>query len=158
MSYLKTRRTPICRTCPKQCPDFINGTLDITSPISTCPRNRWPRPIEIDLSRTVSVADVNKPELLSGGLWDKRVWGPPMWDSLHSAAKAGLLTPDWIADFTRRVPCGECRLHWMKLLQQIPPRYDDQYQWSVDVHNEVNKRIGKPVWAPEATDAAGATC
>lgn len=75
--------------------------------------------------------------------------GPPLWADLHATAKAGELTPEWLADFALRIPCGICRAHWLQMIAEHLPRYDDQYQWSVERHNEVNVRLGKAVWVPK---------
>lgn len=72
--------------------------------------------------------------------------GPPLWADLHATAAAGQLTPEWLEEFAARIPCGICRAHWLEMLKTHPPRYDDQYAWSVEVHNIVNVRLGKPIW------------
>src|SRR5688500_12971023 len=49
-----------------------------------------------------------------------------LWAELHRrAASPDLLDADaeraWIDDFTKRVPCGECKQHWRALLKAKPP-------------------------------------
>lgn len=81
---------------------------------------------------------------------NSKEWGPPAWKALHDAAAAGELNQTWLHKFTyTRVPCGECRQHWLGLLQKFPLDVKNQYEWSVMIHNEVNKRLGKPIWSPE---------
>jgi hypothetical protein len=47
------------------------------------------------------------------------------------------------------IPCPICREHYAEYLKQMPisPSLDnreDLFRWTVDVHNEVNKKLGKP--------------
>lgn len=43
------------------------------------------------------------------------------------------------------IPCLSCRQHFEQVLVENPiPESDDFFKWSVDVHNIVNKRLGKP--------------
>jgi hypothetical protein len=39
------------------------------------------------------------------------------------------------------------------ILTEIPLRPDDQFAWSVDVHNAVNVKLGKPVLTIEQAKA-----
>lgn len=54
---------------------------------------------------------------------------------------------DWLAAFSRRVPCGTCQQHWVEILTATPPDFsstDAYFAWTVAVHNAVNRRLGKP--------------
>ena len=76
--------------------------------------------------------------------WEVR--GPLMWRELHSKKKAD---KQWMDAFTRKIPCGQCKNHWAKLVKSSPPPYGDDaafYEWTVWAHNEVNQRLGKPIW------------
>lgn len=45
-------------------------------------------------------------------------------------------------------PCGECTKHFQKLLQDHPPRVGSNEEfktWLCEVHNVVNKRLGKVI-------------
>lgn len=67
-----------------------------------------------------------------------------LWAELHTCVRP---SSEWMASFTARVPCGECRGHWQELLTTMPPDYSSPaafWRWSVDAHNAVNRRIGKP--------------
>ena len=75
--------------------------------------------------------------------------GPKMWAELHDwALKADLSTVDpWLNRFAERIPCGDCRHHWLQLLQTSPPDVRSAnalFEWTVLVHNEVNRRLQKP--------------
>jgi hypothetical protein len=75
-----------------------------------------------------------------------------MWAELHRrAASTDPLDADaervWIDDFTKRVPCGECKQHWRMLLKEVPPDLssrDAYFAWGVTAHNAINVRLGKP--------------
>jgi hypothetical protein len=42
------------------------------------------------------------------------------------------------------LPCFGCRLHFSMLLANNPMPEQNIFEWSVDIHNLVNERIGKP--------------
>jgi hypothetical protein len=59
-------------------------------------------------------------------------------------ARAGQDDTAWLAGFTRRVPCGDCRRHWQAHLAGNPPDWANYFAWSVTAHNAVNLLLGKP--------------
>ena len=47
------------------------------------------------------------------------------------------------------IPCPICREHYSQFLQQTPispslDRREDLFKWTIDLHNSVNKQLGKP--------------
>jgi hypothetical protein len=85
----------------------------------------------------------------------RAAWGPAKWEELHKwaivvdlFAPRGLRDPqEWLNIFSRSLPCGECTMHWTKLLKELPPDFssnDALFEWSVRAHNVVNRRLGKP--------------
>lgn len=76
--------------------------------------------------------------------------GPALWKKLHDYLPiADLATLDaWIAkEITPFVSCGECRKHWLELLERHPPPKTSNREaiaWGVFVHDEVNDRAGHP--------------
>lgn len=75
------------------------------------------------------------------------VWGPPLWHLLHKLAerqdyhalKAALEAVQVL------IPCSICQGHLTEMLKQFPvPRHGSLKQYMVDIHNQVNKRLGKP--------------
>jgi len=87
------------------------------------------------------------------------VVGPPMWETLHHAA---FQCPEPFAEraaalvsmaraYATVLPCAECRRHFCVLLDDHPPEAaaaggrDAFARWTVDVHNSVNARLGKPI-------------
>jgi hypothetical protein len=76
--------------------------------------------------------------------------GPVLWQQLHAwAMSADLSTAGaWLDRFGRSVPCGDCRRHWTEMVRRTPPdltNRDSLFAWTVERHNEVNLRLGKPV-------------
>lgn len=69
-----------------------------------------------------------------------------LWRELHTQANP---TPDWFDRWLRRVPqfgCS-CREHFRAVVRKYPPDFSSRgafFAWSVDAHNVVNQRLGKP--------------
>ncbi|HUB24117.1 MAG TPA: ERV1/ALR-related protein, partial [Tepidisphaeraceae bacterium] len=75
--------------------------------------------------------------------------GPQLWADLHQWALTTDLSDvvQWLARFAARVPCGECRRHWLAAVANSPPLLESReklFAWTVDLHNVVNRRLGKP--------------
>lgn len=91
---------------------------------------------------------------------DPATWGPLLWQELHARPdRAELSTEsgraaerDWIAvELPARIPCRECRDHWLALLTELPPALGSATayrEWTVVAHDRVNTRLGKPVPPP----------
>lgn len=43
------------------------------------------------------------------------------------------------------LPCFWCRLHFSQVLAENPIPDTGLFKWSVDVHNIVNEKLGKPI-------------
>jgi hypothetical protein len=85
-------------------------------------------------------------------------WGPFFWHTIHLAALGYPISPtytekkaakDFYESLTSMLPCPACRLHYTQMLQENPitPFLDtrrDLFQWTVKIHNLVNKRLEKP--------------
>lgn len=84
-------------------------------------------------------------------------WGKEAWHFLHTICYNYPDNPtetdkkdytDFIDAFQRVLPCPYCAEHFKELLISMPPKLDNQtelFNWSVDIHNEVNKSNGKSV-------------
>jgi Erv1 / Alr family len=79
----------------------------------------------------------------------KYLWGSHFWLTLHYACYYRTVTPTFVQSYADVIPCTECQLHFKELiaLNPLPKNLDDSFEWSVYIHNEVNKRIGKPVYS-----------
>lgn len=52
---------------------------------------------------------------------------------------------EFVEGYVYIIPCLSCRQHFEKVLEENPvPEAGDYFKWSVDVHNIVNVRLGKP--------------
>jgi hypothetical protein len=56
--------------------------------------------------------------------------------------------------FTQLIPCPICRVHYTENLKEMPitPSLDtrkDLFRWTVDMHNKVNKQLGKPEYTEQ---------
>jgi hypothetical protein len=77
------------------------------------------------------------------------IWGPALWGAIHVSCLTGTATADFMNAIADIIPCPSCGTHFRQLLMEFPfPDGGDAltlFKWSVDVHNSVNSRIGKPV-------------
>jgi hypothetical protein len=80
-------------------------------------------------------------------------WGPHFWMTLHIAClgcQDYKIIAGFVEGFKTVIPCLSCRLHFDSVLSENPvPEDGDFFRWSVDVHNIVNKRLGKPEFSYE---------
>jgi hypothetical protein len=97
---------------------------------------------------------------------DPALWGPDMWNTLHYITFSYPETPSkteienmraFLTNIGKVLPCEKCRYHYASNLQKYPltdvvlgSRYK-LISWLVDVHNDVNKRTGKPIVTLEET-------
>ena len=79
-----------------------------------------------------------------------------LWRELHERALnfKGENDNAFLLAFSKKIPrytpgCS-CREHWKLIIKQNPPKFGDQYfAWTVLCHNEINKKLGKPVYSVE---------
>jgi len=82
-----------------------------------------------------------------------RSFGPYFWGALHLACLAAVdkeALKTFIDTYQMILPCFWCRLHFSKVLADNPVPDTDQFRWSVEVHNIVNEKLGKPTMTYEA--------
>ena len=86
------------------------------------------------------------------------VWGPFFWHTMHIIALSYPANPsyahkraakEFFESLSHLIPCPKCREHYQTHLQKYPisphlDRRDDIFRWTVNVHNEVNKSLGRP--------------
>ena len=86
------------------------------------------------------------------------VWGPFFWHTIHISALGYPQKPsygqkkaakEFFEALAFLIPCPVCRDHYSKFLQETPispslDRREDLFKWTVDLHNAVNKQLGKP--------------
>ena len=90
---------------------------------------------------------------------DPTVWGPSFWFVLHTVSLNYPERPTYVEkrthhDFYRIVqhilPCEACRRHYKELFATYPiepflTSKQSLVTWVVMIHNQVNKRLGKPL-------------
>ena len=81
---------------------------------------------------------------------DKATWGNGLWNFLHSSSYAAPTKrrSDSLGSFFENlgsmIPCPDCQKHYDDFyLTRGPPTNSNLSEWIVDLHNNVNKRIGK---------------
>jgi len=77
-----------------------------------------------------------------------------MWGTLHNLCLTETITPEFVQEFANVIPCPACAMHFRDLLEAFP--FDqalDKFEWSVLLHNQVNERLGKPIFTVEQARA-----
>lgn len=91
----------------------------------------------------------------------KQQWGPVFWSCIHITCLGFPKEPNeedkkYYSDFLRSIgmvmPCYHCVDHYKILLQEYPPeKYMESklrlFEWSVLIHNIVNKKRGQEEWS-----------
>jgi hypothetical protein len=91
------------------------------------------------------------------------VWGPFFWHTIHIVALGYPKSPtytdkkcakEFYESLAFLLPCAVCREHYKQHLAKNPltPFLDsrkDLLKWTIDIHNAVNKMLGKPEWTEE---------
>jgi len=102
-------------------------------------------------------------EGLNRMLFPPSVWGPFFWHTIHIVAIGYPKNPTYIdkkcakefyESLAYLIPCSVCRTHYKEHITSNPltPFLDsrtDLIKWTVDIHNSVNKMLGKPEWTME---------
>lgn len=89
------------------------------------------------------------------------VWtgGPAMWKELHLRALNWDFSTNkndlqFLKGFGHRIPKFEtgckCRSFYNKYLKSNPPTFNKYFEWTVELHNAVNKKLRKPTVSLEA--------
>jgi len=115
---------------------------------------------------------------------DPSIWGPHLWTGLHYVAlgyPGGASATDrahykaFYEGLSNVLPCGKCVQHYIQLLKESPidaylDTADTLFEWTVIIHNAVNKRLGKkevsleqaktlyPAKRPDPVGGNGGTC
>jgi len=78
--------------------------------------------------------------------------GPELWAELHTTENP---TPEWFADWVAKVKQLVCNCGGKLdgLLDANPPRYDDWFCWSVELHNAVNVTLNRSEWTIQEAEA-----
>lgn len=78
---------------------------------------------------------------------DPDEFGIVMWNYLHKYANSNGYSKEWLDEFTSLIPCSECRGHFKEFSH---PQVGESFaRWAFDRHNDVNKRLEKPLFTEE---------
>ncbi len=75
-----------------------------------------------------------------------------LWAEMHSKIGA---TAEWFTNWMKRVPSYgcKCRDAFEAIIKANPPRFNDWFTWTVEVHNAVNRKLGRKEWTVEEAKA-----
>lgn len=82
------------------------------------------------------------------------VEGPQRWASLHRRALEWERNPGSELEerrFLKALALGmtcSCSADWAAILKSMPPNLHAYFEWSVEAHNAVNAKLGKPLLTP----------
>ena len=91
------------------------------------------------------------------------VWGPFFWHTIHIVALGYPKNPtytdkkcakDFYESLAYLLPCSICRDHYKEHLSKHPittflDSRTDLIKWTIEIHNKVNKTLGKKEWTLE---------
>lgn len=63
------------------------------------------------------------------------------WRKLHTQSFDETTFETWVATIPG---CPTCQRDFRKLLESSPPRFDDWFRWTWEIHNLVNAKLNKP--------------
>lgn len=85
-------------------------------------------------------------------------WGPPLWSFIHSICNFNfeenerfvLQTIENLKALRGAIPCHKCRDTYDRYLQELDTINKNEpyvlYKWSIRLHNEVNRKLGKQLF------------
>lgn len=91
----------------------------------------------------------------------KSHWGPYLWGFIHTIT---IIDYDNNEEYNKNIkevlkeikdcfPCPSCKTTYKLLLERLESLDLNKpmvlFYWSVDLHNEVNKKLNKPMWTYE---------
>jgi hypothetical protein len=121
------------------------------------------KPVAKPARRAQTKAVAPAPNLTNPNGYDPTVWGPHMWFVFHLAA-ATYPDPPSAADkanyqafygsLQNVLPCPGCREGYKVIISSEPTKLGSRvfasraslFKWTVDVHNRVNAKLGKPMY------------
>lgn len=137
-------RKNICRNCPNKCQLYLEHKIVFEDPSASCPvewKGAWPVVLDGFIPNHVPIADLQVRKL--------KAWRLKLWSELHLRALQHVGNADdtaWLVGYfgTRmKLPGCNCIKQWANLIYENPPRWDDYFNWSVEAHNTIRKRLNK---------------
>ena len=127
------------------------------------PVSAAPTPIPAPVPVPEPIMEILTPEVLANV---NSVWGPPLWRALHSLAEITEDVAVWeglLEKVHSTMPCPECAAHFGEWIRTHPLYVSVEEGltvsesvriWLLTLHNDVNRRTGKPEWTVEQLTAA----
>ena len=106
----------------------------------------------------------NKVEKVVDNVYDKSIWGPKLWDTMHlfsynykEKPSKELMDSAWnfFISMGMLIPCAECQDHYKKFVSRFTPMVnsrDELIEWVLSFHNAVNQRKEKRLWSRQELD------
>lgn len=104
-------------------------------------------------------------EYYKENMFDKQSWGPKLWEVMHTFSYAYPENPSVIEKQSAKnfyssignlIPCTHCSQHCLEYTKRNPPQVQNKQSlinWVYNFHNEVNKRLGKPIYPKHELDS-----
>lgn len=95
---------------------------------------------------------------------DPATWGPHVWKSIHAIAAHTDATNNatafkaYMTALADALPCSACQKHMKDYIATNPLPDTNCFEYTVEFHNAVNKRLGKPDFTPERAREDWARC
>ena len=85
---------------------------------------------------------------------EPKIWGSSLWYLIHLLCFTFIPVYQneyhtFIHGLKTLIPCHKCRVAYNRELNSRPPKYNNLKQWSIDLHNSVNKRLRKKIFSNE---------
>ena len=92
---------------------------------------------------------------------NNNIWGPPAWTFLHTVTYNYPENPteddkrnfyNFFMSLQHVLPCDKCKGHYKQNIQKYDLKNSlgsrqELVKWLIDLHNDINKDNGKPVWS-----------
>lgn len=119
--------------------------VNFDDPCTFCPKRRWGA--FCDELPPISVQVFTPPNV-----------GAELWAELHQWALSDHPTLDFILEFEEKVAnrLSRCRClaEWLRVKEERPPEtVRDLFEWTVWIHNRINRRLGRPEFSVEEARA-----
>ena len=92
---------------------------------------------------------------------NNNIWGPPAWTFLHTVTYNYPENPteddkrnfyNFFMNLQHVLPCEKCKAHYKQNIKKYDLKNNlgsrqELVKWLIDLHNDINKDNGKPVWS-----------
>lgn len=92
---------------------------------------------------------------------NNNIWGPPAWTFLHTVTYNYPENPteddkrnfyNFFMNLQHVLPCEKCKGHYKQNIKKYDLKNNldsrqELVKWLIDLHNDINKDNGKPVWS-----------